>query len=287
MTNKIIENIKNNGELNKLINENNLNDKFIEDNINSFLNAKESLDKCQNCRGLYMCSQKKKGERDVLSYEGVLIKQIEYCPYYLHEQKISKTINSFIYTDIPYSLTDLSLDDLDLDNESIQGLFVEMNNLLDGIRTKGLYIYGDLGVGKTYSCIALANEFNKQNRSVAFVKANNFINEMRRIIAIDPYKFKNSMDGLKNVEILILDDIGSESVSSFSRDDILFNILDYRLANNLITIFTSNLTKEDLLKHYRYDKADNSSINRAKRLLERIDILSDDYCLTGKNRRRI
>lgn len=287
MMNKMLEFIKKNKELNDFITSNNIDDKFIEKNINIFLDAKESLDKCVNCKGLYMCSQKKQGEKVSLTLDDVLLSEIEYCKYYLAELRLNNIINKFSYTDIPSKLIDLSLDDIELDNESIKGLFVEVNNILDGIRNKGLYIYGDLGVGKTYISIALANELLKQNKKVAFVKTNNFINEMRRLIVSDGSKYNNIINSLKKVDILILDDIGSESVSSFSRDDILFNILDYRMENKSLTIFTSNLTKEDLLKHYRYDKADKSSINRAKRLLERIDILADDYCLLGNNRRRV
>ena len=54
----------------------------------------------------------------------------------------------------------------------------------------------------------------------------------------------------------------------------------------MITIFTSNLSKNELEKHFTYDKSDRSSLMNAKRLIERIDILSDDYVLTGKNKRR-
>ena len=76
------------------------------------------------------------------------------------------------------------------------------------------------------------------------------------------------------------------AVSEFVRDDILFRILDYRLENKLTTIFTSNLNKSDLLKHYTYDRKDNSNLMNAKRLMERIDILADDYVLSGRNLRR-
>ena len=44
------------------------------------------------------------------------------------------------------------------------------------------------------------------------------------------------LDDLKEVDYLVLDDIGAESMSGFVRDDILFNILDYRMENKLITI---------------------------------------------------
>ena len=285
--NKVINTIKENKELNEFIINNNLSDEFILKNINTFLDVLNSLNKCLNCQGLYMCNQKRVGEKDSLTYDGILIKEVEYCHYYLKQENKKDFINSFVYTDIPDRLIDLSFDDIELDNDYLKGLFVELNNILDGIRNKGLFIYGDLGVGKTYMSIALANELVKANKRVAFVKVATFINEMRRLVANDSYTFNKYMNDLSKADILFLDDIGSESVSSFSRDDILFTILEYRNDNNLMTIFTSNLTKNDLLKHYTYSKNDKSSTMLASRLIERIDNLSDDFCLKGENKRRI
>ena len=109
---------------------------------------------------------------------------------------------------------------------------------------------------------------------------------MRQLIASDNEEYEKVLDNIKKVKYLFLDDIGTEQVTSYSRDDLLFNILDYRMENRLCTIFTSNLSKESLLKHYTFDKYDNASTIKAKRLLERIDILSDNYVLQGANKRR-
>ena len=48
----------------------------------------------------------------------------------------------------------------------------------------------------------------------------------------------------------------------------------------------TNLSKEELLKHYQYDRKEKSNLMKARRLLERIDILADDFVLTGDNMRR-
>ncbi len=157
--------------------------------------------------------------------------------------------------------------------------------ILEGKRKKGLYIYGDLGVGKTYMCIALANSLASKGNKVAFLKSNFFINRMRQLIATDTNLYEKIIRDVKECQYLIIDDIGSETVSAYSRDDLLFNILDYRMEHKLVTIFTSNLSKNSLLEHYTYDK-DNSSSMRSRRLLERVDILSDDFVLNGQNKRR-
>jgi len=132
----------------------------------------------------------------------------------------------------------------------------------------------------------LANSLVKKGEKVAFVKVTDFFNRMRSYFNSDSGQIDRDVSSLKKADYLILDDIGSEAVSEFVRDDILFRILDYRLDHSLMTLFTSNLTKEELLKHYQYDRREKSNLMNAKRLMERIDILTDDYVLTGKNMRR-
>ena len=134
-------------------------------------------------------------------------------------------------------------------------------------------------------CIALANSLANNGNKVAFIKSNFFINRMRQLISTDTSLYEKIIKDIKECQYLIIDDIGSETVSAYSRDDLLFNILDYRMEHKLVTIFTSNLSKSSLLQHYTYDK-DNCSSMRAKRLLERVDILSDDFVLNGQNKRR-
>lgn len=280
-----IELIKKDSYLDSFIKKHNLSDDYVNSHINSFMRVYESRNKCFNCKGLYCCKQASIGERLDVAYDETLLEEVEYCDYYLAKQKGISLAKSYVYSDIPEQLIDIDLDNIEL-FEDEKGLFIELYDILEGKTNKGLYICGEMGVGKTYLITALANSLVKKQKKVGFVKVSSFINEMRRLVGSDTITFDKYMNLLKNVDYLFLDDIGSESVSTFSRDDILFTILDYRMENRLTTVFTSNLNKQDLVKHYTYDKKDNSSILRANRLVERIDVLSGDYTILGKNKRR-
>ena len=93
------------------------------------------------------------------------------------------------------------------------------------------------------------------------------------------------MNDLKNADILLLDDIGAESVSEWSRDEILGTILQYRMDAKKTTFFTSNLTIEELEQHLSITK-NGVNIVKAKRIIERIKQLTEDIELISKNRRR-
>lgn len=272
-----------NSYIKDFIDNNNLSTSFVADNFTCFDECLSSLEECEKCKGFELCKQKKKGEVVGLDYDGILTNTIICCKHYLFNRKLEDLKSRFVYSDIPTINYDLSLNNIVLDEDEIKNLFALCYNIFDGTTNNGLYIYGDLGVGKTYMCIALANSLVKANKKVSFIKINDFVTKMSQLIRDDAYEYEKLVNRIKKSDYLILDDIGSESVTEFSRDRLLFNILDYRMENKLCTIFTSNLDLNGLLKHYELE----TNSLKAKRLLERIDILTDKFCLSGINKRRI
>lgn len=272
-----------NKSISNFIKDNKLDNSFIYENFNVFNECLKSIELCKYCSGLENCKQKMKGEIVGLSYDGIVSNNVVRCEYLLSKMKYDNQFKSFAYTDIPSNLSDLTLDNIEIGESTLSQLFVMVNNIYEGKSYKGLYIYGDLGVGKTYLCIALANSLVKANKTVGFVKVNNFATEMARLIRDDAFAYEKTVNKLRKAEYLILDDIGSEIVTEFVRDRLLFNIIDYRMENKLCTIFTSNLDKDTLMKHFNFDQ---NSVN-TRRLVERIDIITDDYCLKGINKRRL
>ena len=277
---------KSNDYILAFLKKNKLAEAILTEQFSLFKDCYESFAKCQNCQGLYACTQLRSGEKLGLDYQGFVMNRIEYCPYKVAELKKNAQTDAYAYSDIPEELYGLNMNNIEVNSLSLKGLYKLCYDLLSGKSNRGLYIYGDMGVGKTYMCTALANSLVKTGRKVAFVKCSQYVNMMRKCVVNDPMLYEKDLKLVKEADVLILDDIGSESVSAFSRDDLLFNILDYRMENHLITLFTSNMSKSDLMLHYTFDKNDRSMFLRAKRLLERIDILAADYVLKGDNLRR-
>ena len=261
------------------------NDPDLQNDLPLFLKVYRSRKLCENCEGLFECRQSPVGERSCLSEEDGLHEEVEYCPYALKQKRSKSVLDRYMYCDISRNLADIDLSNIEYTPEQKQ-LYLALAAILYEKSQRGLYICGDLGVGKTYLCTALANSLVKKGKKVAFVKVSNFFNEMKGYFSTAAEMVDRNISILKNAEYLFLDDIGSETVSEFVRDDVLFRILDNRLENSLVTIFTSNLNKEELLKHYQYDRKEKSNLMNARRLLERIDILSDNFVLSGPNMRR-
>lgn len=280
-----LEILKNDPYLKKIIEDGHLSDELLESHLNMLLRVYESRSLCMGCKGLEGCRQMSEGERLSLSYDGLLLEEIEYCDYALVKQDKDMRLNSYVYSNISESMIDNDLYSIEYMPEQ-KNLYLRLAAILTGKSRQGLYIYGDMGVGKTYLCIALANSLLAKNEKVAFARVPELVNELRSLVVSGSSQNASIINRLKKVSYLFLDDIGSESVSEFVREDVLFQILDYRMHHELTTIFTSNLSKEDLLVHYQYDRKKESDINKARRLMARINALGEDFVLTGKDLRR-
>lgn len=102
--------------------------------------------------------------------------------------------------------------------------------------------------------------------------------------------FKNNttselVGAVKNVKILIFDDIGAENLNPYMRDDVLGNILQHRMSEHLPTVFTSNLSMDELECHMGYTSKGGEDTIKAKRIMERIRHFAKSLEIKGKNRR--
>ena len=86
------------------------------------------------------------------------------------------------------------------------------------------------------------------------------------------------------LNVLVLDDIGAESITQWTRDEILLPVLDERMNKGMKTYFTSNYSMEELEQQYRLVNKPNNTI-ASLRILERIRTLSKPVELSGKSRR--
>lgn len=188
---------------------------------------------------------------------------------------------------LPHSLKNIRATDIDLEDQNRIALFTEINDYIrdfDNKKQKGLYIYGNFGVGKSYLMAYLANRLSqKYQKRVLLLHFPTFSVDIKD--AITTKSVKDKIEQIKHSEILILDDIGAEQPSSWLRDDILQVILQYRMQENLLTFFTSNFDLEGLERHFAELKSGDETW-QAKRIMERIQYLAKSLHLEGRNRRQ-
>lgn len=205
-------------------------------------------------------------------------------------QRKNKVKNNYLYYDFSDELLKLRLNDIKKDENfnNMHLIIGEMVKFVKGQRKKGLYIYGQPGVGKTYLLIRLSNVLANNNRKVAFISIINLINRVK-----ESFNLFNSESSLVEIllgaDVLFLDDIGGETVSPWVRDDLLFRILNDRISRQLPTFFSSNFTTTALTTIYANVKAEinDKEINKVKalRIVDRIRGLATELELLGNSRR--
>ncbi|MCW6680345.1 ATP-binding protein [Aerococcaceae bacterium NML130460] len=166
-----------------------------------------------------------------------------------------------------------------------------VNDYEDNKRVTGIWLHGRNGNGKSCLMCALANKLNKDKLAgVTMVNLSMLINELYADLKrnSDSGNFQRRIKHLKFVDVLIIDEIGAENLTDWVMDSVLFEILETRNNQNKLTLFTSNLTKQDyynrlLNANSRYGAEVRAA--RAKRIMTRIDALTKEVHLGGGNRR--
>lgn len=113
---------------------------------------------------------------------------------------------------------------------------------------KGLYLYGDVkGSGKTRMAASIGNALMKvKGVGVKYTTTVDLLNEIKRTFHRDSQTTESDLvESIKKVEVLILDDVGVENPTPWVKS-IFYSILDSRMDNKKVTIFTSNLSMDQL-----------------------------------------
>lgn len=246
------------------------------------------MEKCENCQGLNFCRQDSKGFRFELYLEGQLMHRLNKCQY--NREKQQQMQHSVRYRERDFSDSDLLIDitRLDLEKESIEYKLVVskiMAMLLNEEDKKGLYLWGKPGVGKSYLAAGICNYYAKKGCYVAFVNVPKLISDLKRMFQ-DNEAMERKLTRIAQAEVLVLDDIGGESVTAWSRDDILLPLLDVRMQMHKRTIFTSNYSFETLKERLSMSGYKTSEPMAAERLLERIKAISKEIFVKGETRRK-
>ena len=145
---------------------------------------------------------------------------------------------------------------------------------------KGLFVTGNNGVGKTSMVVAFANNhFDQTGRKTLFVFWPDFIEKTKRfnqnnVAYINKVKYANR---------LIIDDLGQEAISQWSRDDILNSIIAFRLEKKLYTIITSNFKQSELINLYAFKSIESKKV---KSIVNKISAMCPEAVIVGDDLRK-
>lgn len=114
-----------------------------------------------------------------------------------------------------------------------------------------LILYGQAGLGKTFLCNCIAKELLDSSHTVIYLSA------FQLFRMFENYRFRNDenivsveeIDNIYNCDLLIIDDLGTEIINSFTNAE-LFNCLNTRLLQKKSTVISTNLRSNEWSKQY-------------------------------------
>jgi len=217
--------------------------------------------------------------------------EIEYVP---SKEEVTRRQNNAINNRIhsffmPKDIHEANLESIEI-TESRKDAILKGSDFIDKYKknpdefNKGLYLFGSFGVGKTYLLGAIAKELSEYGYPTTLVHFPTFAVEMKNSIGDNTTGEK--LEVFKRAEILMLDDIGADTMSSWIRDDVLGVILQHRMQEQLPTFFSSNFGMKQLEEeHLKVTQRGEVEPLKASRIMERIKYLSEEIKMSGKNRR--
>lgn len=146
---------------------------------------------------------------------------------------------------------------------------------------RGLYFCGGVGTGKTHLAVAVMNELIRRKKVPSlFVTVPELLDNMRGAYNDPGRNLDEWMDAVKNAELLLLDDLGSERPSEWVRERI-FVVINHRYREELPTIFTSNIYPKELA-----EQLGERTASRIIAMCEGVELEGQDYREAERNGRR-
>ncbi|MFJ5717278.1 primosomal protein DnaI [Neobacillus sp. NPDC093127] len=260
---------------------------MIEKSMSKLFEYTNQSKECNRCESLDKCINFMKGYHPELVFTRNSIDVVyKRCPRKVmaDEKKKNEKLIKSLY--VPRDILEATFEDFEGDSGRLDAgdkAATFLMNYEAGKKAKGLYLYGKFGVGKSYLLGAIANELAKKQISSMIVYVPELLREMKSSIADSTLNEK--IEALKKESILMLDDIGAEAMSSWTRDEVLGPILQFRMLESLPTFFTSNFDFAGLEHHLTYSQRGEEEKMKARRIMERIRTLSEPVQVDGPNRR--
>lgn len=252
-------------------------------------------DSCSNCPGLDRCPNDMTGHYTRLSVEqsGEVAQISESkvaCRKYIASQadhELKQRIHSFYIDESSFAKAESLKDIKDFDKQRAKAVMHITKYIADtratGLGTKGLYLFGDFGTGKTHLLCHMLKEMAKLGYHGVIVYMPEFMEDLKSMFQ-EPQKLKETIDMMKETDILIFDDIGAENLNPWLRDHVLGTILNYRM-NRKPTFYTSNYDLNRLADHFSFTNKEGEDVEKSRRIMERIRPFVDVVVVEGTNKR--
>lgn len=250
---------------------------------------------CKHCPGLERCPNDLPGHYTKLTAEKIRDRMHIYdekvaCKKHIAKEAqdaVRKRIRSFYVDERSLNEGYVAEEIASIDAERAEAVRAVFKYIFDtqknGLKPRGLYLAGPLGTGKTFLMCYMLHELAKTGLTGVIVYMPDFAEDLKAMFQ-EPQKLKDTIDLLKETDLLVFDDIGAENMNPWLRDHVLGTILNYRM-NRKPTFFTSNHELDDLERHFSFTSREGEEEFKGRRIMDRIRHFVEVVEVQGFNKR--
>ena len=214
--------------------------------VNNKLNeTKLTLAKFLKANGVEIKDLTTKFEWEKCQDKGILDDKICECL----QEEYNKELLIFSETD--YKFIPL-LQDIDTsvysNKEETDKLLQILNSLIKNQKYNTILFSGETGKGKTHISKSFLKTYILSNKLGLFIPAFNLNNELLKYHT--DWNTNKNLDRYLQPDLLVIEDLGTETLYKNVTNEYLLQILNERQESNKLTLFTTNLTLNDIKERY-------------------------------------
>lgn len=255
----------------------------VEEKWIEFINYHEDVQHCIGCGHVEMCPKVSIGMVKEARFDGDLSFYLTPCKFGKDYFNNMKVLQNIYLRNVQDDILLTKSSDLSVvkNKESNAASIVSlMMKYIENPTNKGFYLHGNPGTGKSTIMGWLIRALVIEGHQCGYIHFPTFLMDLKS--SFSDGSSSQSVEMLKNLKFLVIDDVGGEAVSSWSRDELLSGVLSYRSQNRLPTFFTSVYGYNDLKKYYNIKSGDAT---RVERLVDRMKAVSVEVNLVGPDMR--
>lgn len=246
--------VKDNETCLNFILENNLIDEEVLSAIGKFLKIVNQEKVCVNCVNKKNCLLRSNGSIYSLSIDEddrIIDLKLDLCS---KAKKTDKYTSNYLYRQFDEEYLNYDINQV-LSNEdykdSRKETYVSAASILLSKTNKGIFLTGSRRCGKSFILAVFSKKYiDNFKKRVAFIDASATIKELNDLYFTNKDEFQKRLDELCEVDLLIIDDFGSEFKNEYTRDLIIYPLLNSRFIDNKLTCFTSNYSLNEIQQMY-------------------------------------
>lgn len=233
---------------------------------------------CENCKGYPCVKDSGKGFRHIICENGGEL-EIRYvpCQYAIAQKRQARAKRQFKLAKIPAMYVGKTFADYKVDANN-------KNAVAWAKRLENLYLFGSPGTGKTFLASIMAQEFLKQGKSVIFGDVPTLLDQLKGTFNNDSDStLEELMKTLSEVDVLILDDLGTETPTEWAIER-LYLIINNRYNAQKPLIVTSNYSPDAASRRLNKPKGAPEGVT-GSRIISRISQMCRLVSINGGDRR--